>query len=387
MNSSQMSNYLKSEVCDIVVAEFRGEGKEGIKPQEIILQIEKDVPLILLTGAILPESQAALLSQGVTDCIEMNRINHFPVVVSRAMGEKQLRAECERAEKQLRQSEAHYRALVGNLAYGICRCNAKGKFLDVNHAMVEMLGYRSREELLNIDLAGEIICDPFRRLQLLGLSAGNDPANRMEIDWKRNDGTNLRVRVSGREVLNEKGSLSGYEIIAEDVTKQREVIDRLRRQAAEDPLTGIANYRRLVEVLDGEIKRSKRTGREFSLLFFDLDGLKQINDQFGHLIGNQAICRLANTLSLSCRDIDTPARLGGDEFAVVLPETSAESANLVALRICDGLVNDGGQPKLSASVGIATYPTDSEKIETLLIAADAAMYSMKTKGHSRAAES
>jgi diguanylate cyclase (GGDEF)-like protein len=140
----------------------------------------------------------------------------------------------------------------------------------------------------------------------------------------------------------------------------------------------------LVEELDFEIKRSERTKREFALLLFDLDGLKEVNDRYGHLTGSQALCRLADVLCISCRDIDTAARFGGDEFALVLPETGGESANLVAHRICESLANDGRKPKLSASVGVAIYPMDGEKLDTLLGAADVALCSMKARIHSHA---
>ncbi len=171
--------------------------------------------------------------------------------------------------------------------------------------------------------------------------------------------------------------MEGYEIIAEDVTRQRELEDHLRQQAASDSLTGLANYRHLVDVLDGEIKRSGRTSREFALLFLDMDGLKRINDHHGHMIGSQALCRLADVLSSCCRGIDTPARFGGDEFAVVLPETNARKAQQVAQRICESVANDSNGPKLSVSVGIAVYPQDGDTIEKLLRQADLALYAMK----------
>jgi len=153
----------------------------------------------------------------------------------------------------------------------------------------------------------------------------------------------------------------------------------LRQQAAKDPLTGLANYRHLIEIVDGEIRRSERTTREFAILFLDLDGLKQINDHFGHMVGSQALCRLADILCNSSRDIDTAARFGGDEFAVVLPETGADAANLVGRRILESLANDGREPKLSVSIGIAIYPKDGETVDTLLAAADAALYAMKAR--------
>jgi diguanylate cyclase (GGDEF)-like protein len=141
----------------------------------------------------------------------------------------------------------------------------------------------------------------------------------------------------------------------------------------------LANHRRLFEVLHAEISRSKRTEREFSLLLLDLDGLKEINDSFGHLVGNRALCRLAQILADCCRSVDTAARQGGDEFALVLPETGLAAATLVATRICDLLAKDMEEPVLSVSVGVASYPNDANSIGTLLYAADRALYGMKEK--------
>jgi diguanylate cyclase (GGDEF)-like protein len=243
--------------------------------------------------------------------------------------------------------------------------------------MLRMLGYESREELLALRLMYDIIQDPGRRAQLLGQASTDALVDPIEIEWKRKDDATLKVRLSGREVLSEQGELEAYEVIAEDVTRQRELEDHLRRQAASDSLTGLANYRHLVDVLDSEIRRSKRTNREFAVLFFDLDGLKRINDRYGHMIGSQALCRLADALCSCCRDIDTPARFGGDEFAVVLPETDAEAANLVAQRIFESVANDGKGPRLSVSFGVAVYPTNGGSLGSLLCQADSALYSMK----------
>jgi diguanylate cyclase (GGDEF)-like protein len=162
-----------------------------------------------------------------------------------------------------------------------------------------------------------------------------------------------------------------------DVSDQRTLEDQLRLQTSRDSLTGLANYRQLFEVLHAEISRSKRTGREFSLVLLDLDGLKHINDQLGHLAGNRALCRLARIMADCCRSIDTAARHGGDEFAVVLPEAGSVAAMLVADRICDLLAKDIEAPLLSVSVGVANYPRDADTIGALLHAADKALYAMK----------
>jgi diguanylate cyclase (GGDEF)-like protein/PAS domain S-box-containing protein len=376
-DSEQFAKRLSSKVFDIVLAEYPSPNWQGTSALELLLQMETPVPLIFVSHLLPLETVAELITSGAVDCIEMEYVGHLPVAVRRALSENNLRAERDRAEKHLRHSEAHYRALVGNLSYGICRCSADGKFLDVNQTLVTMLGYASRDELLKVNLARDIISDPRKRAQLLGHSVLELQVDPIEIDWKRRDGTDLKVRLSGREVSSGEGEMDGYEVIAEDVTKQRELEDHLRQQASKDPLTGLANYRQLVDVLDSEIRRSERTKREFALLLFDLDRLKQINDLYGHLTGSQALCRLADVLSIGCRDIDTAARFGGDEFALVLPETGADSANLVAHRICESLANDSRKPNLSVSVGVALYPRDGDKLDTLLGAADVALYLMK----------
>jgi diguanylate cyclase (GGDEF)-like protein/PAS domain S-box-containing protein len=376
---AQFVERLRWELFDLVVAEYPSPNWQDLQALNVLRDMKKDVPVIFLVYGLERETAAEFILRGAADCIEMDRISHLPVAVHRALDEKALRDQRDRAEKELRRSEARYRALAGNLSYGICRCSLDGTFLEVNEAMIKMLGYGSREELLPRDLGREIIQDPGRRAQLLGQTGPNAPVDPIEIEWQRKDHTILKVRLSGREVLSEQGELEAYEVIAEDVTRQRELEDHLRRQAASDSLTGLANYRHLVDVLDLEIKRSNRTNREFALLFFDMDGLKRINDRYGHMIGSQALCRLADVLSSCCRGIDTPARFGGDEFAVVLPETNAEEADQVARRICERVANDGNEPRLSVSAGIAVYPQNGDTIERLLREADSALYSMKQR--------
>src|SRR5467141_313192 len=374
----EFSERLGSHAYNLVVAELTSPDWRETQALELLHRSKRQIPLIFVGGTLQHETVAEFISKGAYDCIEMEHIGHLPVAVRRALQEKTLREERDRAKNGLGHSEARYLALAGNLSYGICRCGLDGKFLEVNEAMVKMLGYASKEELLAVDLVSALIQDPAKRGQLLGHPDQQGSVDPIEIEWKRKDHTTLKVQLSGQEILGEQGQLDAYEVITEDVTKQRQLEDHLRQQAARDPLTGLANYRRLVEVLDMEIKRSERTGRAFALLLFDLDGLKQINDRHDHLIGSHALCRVADALSF-CRDIDTAARYGGDEFAVVLPETDAEAANQVAQRICDNIANDGMGPLLSVSIGVAVYPHDGERIEALLRKADVAMCAMKAK--------
>lgn len=166
-------------------------------------------------------------------------------------------------------------------------------------------------------------------------------------------------------------------VLAAVVDERRRVEAGLRDLAVTDPLTGLANYRRLMTIIESEIERSGRTARPFAVLLLDLDDLKVVNDRHGHLVGSRALCRLADVLRLSCRAIDTAARFGGDEFALVLPETDEAAAGQVAARIRERLKQDGERPRISASMGVAVFPRDGETVEAILSVADQALYEMK----------
>src|SRR2546427_12868638 len=255
----EFSERLGSHAYDLVVAEYPSPGWRETQSLELLHLSKSQIPLIFVGGTMQRETVAEFITRGAYDCIEMGHNGHLPVAVHRALQEKALREERDRAQIGLRHSEARYRALAGNLSYGICRCDRDGKFLEVNEAMVKMLGYASKEELLAVSLVSDLIQDPVRRAQLLGQSAPQESVDPVEIEWKRKDGTTLKVRLSGQEVIDEQGKLDTYEVITEDVTKQRQLEDHLRQQAARDPLTGLVNYRHLAEVLDMEIKRSERS--------------------------------------------------------------------------------------------------------------------------------
>ena len=167
--------------------------------------------------------------------------------------------------------------------------------------------------------------------------------------------------------------------IAAVVSARRRATDQLRLLTITDPLTGLANYRQLISVMENEIRRSSRNGRTFGVLFLDLDRLKAINDRHGHLVGSRAICRVADVVRGSIRSIDTGVRYGGDEFAIILPETDESAARRVALRISERLAQDLEEPAVSVSIGVAVYPRDGDDAKALLATADRNLYGEKAR--------
>jgi diguanylate cyclase (GGDEF)-like protein/PAS domain S-box-containing protein len=372
------SAQLRDQQYDVVLATGGIPNWTGPKILEALRLQDEDTPFIYLGTDSEEDVMQEFIGKGASDCVYRNRLARLPVSVAIAVEQRSMRKERDRVETKLRRSEAHYHALMENPHYGIFRFDLGGQFLTVNKALAVMLGYQSTDELMARNLATDIIRDPVERAQLFESYRQTGRVDPIEIEWKRKDGTPMRVRLSGQRVDSQQGTPEeSCEIIAEDLTAQRASDDHLRHLAATDALTGLANYRKLAETLESEKKRSDRTGRSFALLAFDLDGMKQLNDTHGHLTGNRALQRLANILHFACRSIDTPARYGGDEFAIVLPETTAREAGLAALRICECLAGDHEEPRLSVSVGAGIYPDDGPAVEDLLRTADRALYKMK----------
>ncbi len=190
-----------------------------------------------------------------------------------------------------------------------------------------------------------------------------------------------RRMFDGPFFLAELTKVASYAILLTGaLIDQARLFDQVRTMAVSDSLTGLANYRRLLAVIESELDRSRRSHRPFSIVLMDMDGLKTINDENGHLVGSRALVRLAKILRSHSRAIDTAARYGGDEFALVLPEAPKDIATRVATRICERLSAETEGPLLSVSAGIAAYPEDGDTPEKLLGAADRMLYRMKHRG-------
>ncbi len=286
--------------------------------------------------------------------------------------------ERKRAAAALRESVEKFRTLAETIAAGVLIYQGT-QFCYVNRAAEEIAGY-SREELLAMNF-WDIVHPDFREVirerGLARLQGGEQP-RRYEAKIITKQGQERWVEVTAGAISLE-GKPAGL-ATAYDITERKQAEERARHLAVHDPLTDLANYRRLIEVLDAEIKRSDRSGRPFALLLLDLDGLKQINDTYGHLVGSRALCRLADVLRVHSRVIDTAARYGGDEFALVLLDTEEAIAQQVARRIAERVAMDGETPTLSVSVGVAVFPRDGQTVQLLLATADRDLYRVKRLG-------
>jgi len=204
----------------------------------------------------------------------------------------------------------------------------------------------------------------------------------------RREDTLVPVDVSATPIHDRLGGVVGAVLVAHDVTAARELSDRLAHLALYDHLTGLPNRTLFADRLDRAIGLAKRTGDSFSLLYVDLDNFKEVNDRLGHQAGDQLLQTAADRLLRCVRDSDTVSRQGGDEFLALLINCGeADAGILCAQKIVSTLsapyVVDGKHLRLSATVGIAVYPSDADDARSLVRAADTAMYRGKGAGRGR----
>ena len=160
-------------------------------------------------------------------------------------------------------------------------------------------------------------------------------------------------------------------------------VKRIHELTIPDDCTSLYNARHMDFILETEIYRSQRYGYEFSLVFIDLDHFKNVNDTHGHLVGSKLLAEVGHMLKTACRRIDFAFRYGGDEFVIVLPQATKENAFIVAKRLhrmigeTTWLASEGLNVRFTASVGVASYPTDAKSKVELLHLADEAMYVIK----------
>jgi diguanylate cyclase (GGDEF)-like protein len=163
-----------------------------------------------------------------------------------------------------------------------------------------------------------------------------------------------------------------------------------KRLAITDELTDLYNYRYLQQRLDEEIGRADRYGKRLSLLMLDIDNFKRVNDVHGHLVGDGVLAEIGHVLKTTVREVDVVARYGGEEFSIILPETDASGAFIVAEKIREAISlrrfhDEEGERRIhiTVSVGLASYPVHAHDKESLLRAADDAVYRAKETGKNR----
>jgi diguanylate cyclase (GGDEF)-like protein/PAS domain S-box-containing protein len=275
-----------------------------------------------------------------------------------------------------RDRQLHFEILFEQSPQALSVLQANLTFCWANQAAKEL--FAARIEGLDGHSVLEFVAaaDSEEFLSLIAQTVREEKASpRKHFRFVNNNGVQVATEVQARNVFAPDQQIL---LICRDVSEQTITLNRAAELAFVDALTGLPNLRRFEEVVHRELKLSRRTERPFSILLLDLDHLKKINDTGGHLAGNRALCRLAEVLRGQCRATHTAGRFGGDEFFLVLPETNATEAIFCADRIRRALEQEIELPRLSASIGVASSPSDGTTPESLIAAADARLYRAKS---------
>ncbi|GIU81539.1 MAG: diguanylate cyclase [Acidobacteria bacterium] len=276
----------------------------------------------------------------------------------------------------LRASPLAYEKVFSSISDGVLVVDTNNRIIDINPAAAEGLG-KTVEELV-----GKKLEEVFSEWSDL-LSKCKDAENFYDEFQINLHGEQRYISVKVSPVKSKADVLEGRVFILRDITESKRYEFFLRNLAFRDSLTHTANRRKFQEDFELLIERSRVLRRIFSVIYFDIDDFKNVNDCFGHNVGDELLKLVAARVASVLRGPDTVARLGGDEFAVLLHECGEESAKKVVSRICKAVEEpfliSGKSIKVSISCGLAVYPKDGLSMKELLEVADLRMYEEKNK--------
>ena len=294
-----------------------------------------------------------------------------------------------RAEDALRESAREMRLFADNVPDMTASFDNNLRLLFVNKRYVEFFG-KGNDNLLGKHLRevvgehafGEI--EGYFQQALQGHPVTYQRAGRLP----NNEMGYLQIKLMPN--IKEDGSVLGCFAVTTDITEHKQVEERIQRVAHHDSLTGLPNRLLFNDRLEQAIAMAKRDSRQFGLLYLDLDKFKPVNDTLGHAAGDELLRAVADRIRRQVRESDTVARIGGDEFAVILPrivrpEEMQGVTNKVVASISDPFQLNGHKQAVSigVSIGIAIYPADGREADSLIKAADTAMYRVKHAGVNR----
>lgn len=272
------------------------------------------------------------------------------------------------ADEELKINEEKYRSLFERSLDGIYESTIDGKYIDANPALVKMLGYSSEKELLSVNIPNQIYVSKKYR------PTPKERNKLFETQLKKKDGTIIWVEVSSRVIYNNEKP-TYYEGMVRDITRRKKAEELLNFLSFHDNLTGLYNR----AYFDEELKRlDTKRQLPLSIMMADVNGLKLVNDAFGHGEGDLLLCKCAGIFEKCFRKEDIIARWGGDEFIILLPRTTEQEAINIINRIEQECLKSIGQKiPINISIGSSTKTDLSKNIKEVILEAEEWMYQRK----------
>ena len=296
-----------------------------------------------------------------------------------------------RAETALREREAVLHNITEAAQDAIVMMDPEGRVSFWNPAAEHIFGYTRQEALgqnLHRLLTPERYHDAHHQAfpEFLSTGRGQAIGKTLGLHARRKDGIEIAVAVS-LSAIQIQGQWYAVGILRDETERQAQEAE-LRRLATTDHLTGLANRRHFLAQVERELDRFKRYADPAALLMLDLDHFRQVNDAYGHAIGDAVLKHFADLAGQTLRKIDLIGRLGGEEFAALLPGTTMVGAYPLAERLrgilmASPVMTDVGPVSFSVSIGVALFAPDDHDADAILIRADRALYRAKHRGRNR----
>jgi diguanylate cyclase (GGDEF)-like protein/PAS domain S-box-containing protein len=288
-----------------------------------------------------------------------------------------------RAAVALRESEEKFRTIVHNVNIGVYRTTGdlKGRYLQINPAFAKIFGYDTVKDMMKTRVLNLYSRVRDRRNFIRELKHRGFVRNK-ELLLRKKDRTPIWVSVYAKAQHDESGKVKWIDGVIEDITDRKQMEEQLRAISLVDDLTGLYNRRGFLTLAEHQLRIASRAKKGVLLLFIDLDNLKEVNDRFGHPVGDRALVQTTQILKKTFRGSDIIARIGGDEFVVLTLEISGASARTFCARLQKSLDSFNRRTRLpftlALSIGWAHYdPARPRSIQALLVQADRMMYRHK----------
>lgn len=306
-----------------------------------------------------------------------------------ATGFNDMAARLEQIVSDLAASQQRFRDLADNTSDWLWETDADGRFTYVSKSVETLLGH-TPATLLGRRIFELTTAEDAARLEQLFRFAheSHQPFYGFEYRAAGRGGASVVLEANGIPLLDAAGALLGHRGISRDITRRKVDESRMVYLAEHDPLTGLLSRQKFLDTLDDELRHAAHGQRPLAVLFIDVDDFKLINDTHGHRVGDTLLRAVADLLARRAGEDNYLARLGGDEFGLLLPRNGPAEAQQLAQQLLGAvesaaLVADGHPARLTASIGISSYPDGGRTSETLLAHADIAMSHAKSLGHNR----
>jgi diguanylate cyclase (GGDEF)-like protein/PAS domain S-box-containing protein len=372
-----------SEDWDLILADFNLPAYDAVSALREMIRREIDVPFIIVSGSIGEDVAVAAVREGAADYLLKDRLGRLGSAVEQALAQRAARVERDKVARELHESQERFRRVFEEGAVGMATAGPDDRYIDVNDAFCQMLGY-SKGEVIRLGIRDVTHPEDFEATAEMSrrMFAGELATFRAEKRYLKKTGEVVWVQLS-MSLVHGDGGEPLYSIgVMQDVTERKRAEQEMQFLALHDTLTGLPNRTLFTDRLQQAILTASRDSSSFGLLVMDMDRFKEVNDSLGHQSGDLLLQQMAARVRSALRQSDTVARLGGDEFGVLpfgVPDVQGSVLAAQKILGTKDLPFTLGEAtvEVGMSIGVAQYPEHGRDAETLMRRADVAMYVAK----------